>query len=253
MTNSVILYRIEARRLAAKYSWRLLTEAEWAEAAQGEDPTAADERSARLACLIVYARALHAACQDPAYQDQAYRELYDYLLPIAYSRDSDLAQDAAQEALYLVLRSFRDPDRAQCRDPGIFLIFAYNKLRDALKHLWRLYRETGDEVESRQGQIPGQGPSLEEVVIQREWMAYLYERLAQVVFDGLKQLWRGKRSPHGQLSAAIYTYLDEVDDPVIARQLRIKPESVAGARSRGLDKLGEYLRTRMALDQGGYA
>ena len=131
-----ITYRTAVRGLVARFRWGLLTESAWIAAARQINPEPEDDKAARRVCLTVYSRNLHEACQDRRRQDQAYRELFDYLYPQAYARDAGLAFEAAQEAIVLVYRSFTEPKLAKCQQPETFLCFAQGKLRDAFKRLY---------------------------------------------------------------------------------------------------------------------
>ena len=263
------LYRTEARRLIAQFNWHLLAEREWAEAARQVNPTPADERVTRRACLTVYSQCLYEACQDRARQDQAYGELYDYLWPQACAGDPELANEAAQGAIVLVFEAFCSNDPAkQPRAAATFLRFAQLKLRDALKQERRSRRKAQREVlpdygEDRDGpedwlvQIPDTELPPHEQVLREEteaeraqWISTTVQHVARQVLACLEELWKRSRLHH-QLSTVIITFMDRVHDAEIATRLEKTPTNVQVLRSRGLDKLRQCLRIRLALGEGG--
>lgn len=277
-------YASTINRLAAQYGWRMLPPVDWAAAACQLDPAPVDERAARRACLSVYARTLFEACQDPARQEQAYRELYDYLCMQAAYRGPHLACDFAQEAILLILRSFHEEGRARCSRPEAFLLFARFKLWDAISRVRRFSDEGGrstslsdlaydeddeEAVDSRL--VPPRPQPLDDLLVkERLARARASVRLVALeVLDGLHVLWSKPKPPRRQLVAAILAHLDEAPDPVIARRLlafdardssfsdtapaptRAQIENVQVLRSLGLDKLRAVLQTRLDLSSGG--
>ncbi len=279
-----VSYTSTISRLTSQYGWRMLPAVEWAAAASQLDPAPVDERAARRACLSVYARTLYEACQDPSRQEQAYRELYDYLCVQAAYRGPHLACDFAQEAIILVFRSFHEEGRAQCSRPEAFLLFARFKLWDAIKRVRRFSDEGGrstpmsdlmrdeDEEEPMSGHgAPPRPEPLEDLLVnERLTQARSIVRLVALeVLDGLLVLWSKPKPPRRQLVAAILTHLDEAPDSDIARRLlafdarassfgdaapaptRAQIENVQVLRSLGLDKLRAVLQSRLDLSSGG--
>lgn len=287
-----VAYASTISRLSSQFGWRLLPAADWATAACLLDPTPADEPAERRACLSVYARVLFEACQDPARQEQAYRELYDYLcVHAAYRGGSHLACDFAQEAILLILRSFREDERARCSRPEAFLLFAKFKLWDAIQHVRRFSTENGktltmseltpgeddeDPAERRLPPDPRLQPLERLIIDERLDRARASVRLVALeVLNCLCILWAKPKPPRRQLVAAILTHLDEAPDPVIAQRLlcfnpldssfgvgnvrsddSVMPshaqiENVQVLRSLGLNKLRAALQSRMDLSPGG--
>jgi len=241
------------RRLAQQYQWQFLTESAWVQAALAIDPAPVDAKMARRACLTVYSQVLYQACQDPACWEQAYRELYDYLWPQAQYKAPHLANDAAQIAIELIFRSFRDPNLAKCNNPKTFLYFAQFKLRDAFSRLRKQPDQRHDVVDfsldwsgnpdDPLGQLPDPALTPEEQVVEEEtnqaraqWRASAIQRIACQVLRCLSQLWLKKRLQK-QLKALIITFLDGLDDLAIAARLETTHTNVQVLRSRGLDKL----------------
>lgn len=259
-SSSVSRYQSSCQQLARRYEWRLLDLQTWSARAAQSNPAATDEQKIRHASLRVYAQSLHRACLDPALREQAYGELYNYLLARAYWRDPDLASDAAQEAIILVQRSFADADLTPCRKPSGFLYFADMKVKDALKMLRRRYRVkeevpesdlTGSEDESSPiSRTPdSENPPLGQILEgeEEQWRQETMRSIALEVLDCLDNMWGSKRL-HSQLTAVIVTYIDRRDDEEIAQQLETTPKNVEVLRSRGLDNVRKRLRDSLEIE-----
>lgn len=266
-------HRLAAQRLSAQFDWRLLTIPDWAAAACAIDPAPADDKAARNACLSVYSRALHEACQDKKRQEQAYGELHRYLWPQAYHRDPELAADAAQLALLRIFEAMQSPDPARGPQTGIlFLRFSQYILWQAIRDERRQRLMTPRLISLDQpvsvdadqvtlgDLIPDEGSLPEERIIEGEeikahaarlrWSRAASPGLAQMVLEALQALWR-TRLEH-QISAVVFTYFDQVGDDAIAARLHTIPKNVQPLRSRGLDKIHAHLNARLANGQGGY-
>lgn len=256
-------YRTALRSLVARFRWGLLTESAWIAAARQINPEPEDVKAARRACLTVYSRTLHEACQDRKRHNQAYGELFDYLYPQAYARDANLAFEAAQDAIVLVYRSFAEPKLKKCQQPDAFLFFAQGKLRDAFSRIWRgphgRTREpwpdsTGDDDDG--APYPklraGERTPLDDV-LQGEsarWLAVAMMRVASIILECLVLLWEtvGWRR---QLAAVIITFMDRLDDATIAQALKVDRSNVQTLRLRGLACLRTCLLPRLPVELRG--
>lgn len=245
--------RSEAERLARQFNWRLLTPAEWAEAANALDPAPTDHQAARRACLSVYSRVLFEACQDPTRWNQAYRELYDYLWPQAAARSPAHANELAQGAIVRVFEAFQASQPSQRPLSGAtFLRFAQLKLREAVRECCK-----EPEEDHRLQRLADPSPPPDDQIIAREdharrasWIAQAQPYAAGQVLACLRDLWRRSRRLHRQLTTVILTYMDCCTDSEIARLLGTSPVNVQPLRSRGLDHLGECLRTQLNKELG---
>jgi len=263
MTTSITPFQQQTRRLAAQYHWGLLTESAWIAAARQINPEPEDERAARRACLTVYSRVLYDACQDRRRQDQAYRELYDYLYPQALARDAGLAYEATQDAIVLVFRSFAEPKLKKCRIPEAFLFFAQGKLRDAFT---RLIQKHGGKDDTVSIEEPGDGdqedgryrydlcdphtPGSEIENDEREaWIKAMILVVAEAVLHCLQTLWREYRLRR-QVETLALTFMDRMADERIAARLRKTKGAVQLLRTHALDNLRTCLDLRLPLSWG---
>ena len=257
-------YQAALRSLAARFRWGLLTESAWIAAAGQINPNPMDARAARQACLTVYSRVLYEACQDRGRQDQAYRELFDYLYPQAYARDAGLAFEAAQEAIVLVYRSFTEPKLAKCQQPETFLCFAQGKLRDAFKRLYYARKQENQNVsldsppdDDDQGdgyrlpgpahQISGAEPPDDE---REQWLTAVVYRVAERVLHCLRTLWQ-QRPLRTQVQILLLTFMDRTADAQIAAQLHKTTTAIQSLRTRALDRLCVCLNLHLPLSWGG--
>lgn len=256
-------YQTACRSLAARFRWGLLTESAWIAAARQVNPEPEDEKAARRACLTVYAHVLYDACQDRRRQEQAYRELYDYLYPHAFARDASLACEAAQDAIVLVFRSFAEPDLAKCRLPEAFLFFAQGKLRDAFTRLIRKRRGKDDTVSIEE---PGDSdqedgryrydfcdprtPGSEIENDEREaWIKATVRVVAEAVLHCLRTLW-GEHRLRRQVETMLLTFMDRMADERIAARLRKTKGAIQLLRTHALDNLRTCLDLRLPLSWG---
>ncbi|WP_423223578.1 hypothetical protein [Candidatus Amarolinea aalborgensis] len=257
-------YRTALRSLVARFRWGLLTESAWIAAARQINPEPGDDRAARRACLTIYSRTLHEACQDRGRQDQAYRELFDYLYPQAFARDANIAFEATQDAIGLAYRSFTEQKLTKCQQPEAFLCFAQDKLRDAFKRIYqRRKRENGNvSLDSPSGdddqgdgstlpepahQMPGPEPPDSE---REEWVAAMVYRVAERVLHCLGTLWQ-QRSLNMQVRILLLTFMDRAADAQIAAQLHKTTTAIHSLRTRALDKLRVCLNLHLPLSWGG--
>lgn len=266
-------HHLAAQRLSAQFGWRLLTIPAWAAAAYEIDPTPADNKAARNACLTVYSRALYEACLNKKRQEQAYGELHGYLWPQAYHRDSDLAADATQLALLKVFEALQSPGSNRGPQSDIaFLRFCQYMLCQAIRDERRqrllargriISLDESPPGEAAEGEtwgekIPDPSPSPEKTVVATEAVAVyqrqvdaVLPRLPRTVLESLQTLWKN-RLEH-QISAVVFTYFDQAGDDAIAAHLHTNAKNVQPLRSRGLDKVRAELNARLAYGQGDYA
>lgn len=264
-------HHLAAQRLAAQFGWRLLAISDWAAAACQIDPAPADDKTARNACLTVYSQALYEACQDKNRQEQAYGELHRYLWPQAYHRDPDLAADALQTTLIKIFEVLQAPNPTRGPQADVvFLRFSQIKLLQAIRDerrrrliggrvisLDQPVVDNAEQVSTLADLIADESLSQEERIIADEdratrqrWLAAAFPRLARMVVESLQKLWTNRRKR--QITVVVYTYFGQVDDDAIAARLHTTRKNVQPLRSRGLDKIRNQLRTRLAYNQGGY-
>lgn len=260
-----LTYQAAVRNLAARFRWGLLTESAWIAAAQKINPEPENDKAARRACLTVYSRTLHAACQDRRRQNRAYRELYDYLFPQAYARDRSLAREATHDAITLVFRSFTEPKLAKCRIPEAFLFFALGKLRDAIKRIY--YERNGergnvplddlvdDDYQGGDYWLPASPaphtPESDLLDDDRElWIKAMVLSVAESVLRCLQTLWEEGRL-HKQVETILLTFMDRMTDEQIAAKLRKTKGAVQLLRTHALDNLRACLDLRIPLSWGG--
>lgn len=265
-------HHLAAQRLAAQFGWHLLAIPDWVAAACQIDPAPADDKAARNACLTVYSQALYGACQDKNRQEQAYSELHHYLWPQAYHRDPELAADALQITLIKIFEGLQasDPTRGPQADV-VFLRFSQIKLLQAIRDerrrrliggrvisLDQPVMDDAEQVSTLADLLADASPSQEERIIadedratRRRWLDAASPRLASMVIESLQDLWTNRLKR--QISAVVFTYLDQADDAAIAVRLNTKSKNIQPLRSRGLDKVREQLHTRRVYGQGGPA
>ena len=248
-----------ARAWAEQHNWSLVTEQEWVKRAQAIEPTPKSEEAARKVCFTVYCEVLYYACQDSQLRQQAYRELYDYLWLLAYPRVGEtLVNEAAQDAIVLVFRSFED-DIQSCREPRAFLNFAYWQLTAAISTLRRPNIQEGlikeaEQLNDKTHKINERQESVDKPLLQKEreaWLEQLRCHIALKVLHCLVQLWQ-RKGIRRQLTAVILAFMDYADDQTIAHYLQAASvKSIEPLRSRGLDKLQQCLQPQLAASNWG--
>jgi RNA polymerase sigma factor (sigma-70 family) len=212
------------RQLCVAYQWALLSEDELVARvrhAASRDPGATLEYHTR----DQYSRALWAACggSDHEHKARAYAELQRFLYRAAYNRRPELADDAVQRALELVLRQ-----HARCREPGAFLTFALNKLRQAL-------REESDRADAASASdIPADTAAPDATPEQQE-----QRELVEALVGALSRL-----PDERQRQVVVRKFVDGARDDVIAAQLQITPNLVRVLRNRGLHRMREDVGLR---------
>ena len=122
------------RSLLARHGWQLI-EHEAFVARLSEVYARGVASSPQRAAIHLYTLTLYAACsgkEGAQRQEIAYQELFDYLRRSALHRYGDLADDASQLAIERIFTHF-----GRCRQPGAFLAWAFQQLRDAVRTLRR--------------------------------------------------------------------------------------------------------------------
>lgn len=188
------------------------------------------------AVVHAYSHALYAACsgsEGDQRRERGYTELFRYLYAIARQRYPDVAEDATQHALERLYCGFE-----MCRQPGAFLAFALQHLRNAVRSIRRQNDQPLQSLDASLG--PGQ-PGLRdllpdggqfdaaEAVITHEQQC----RLAQLAEDF------GRRHPRaGQQFAALWLkYIEGLDETAISLRLGKPIRSVYVLRARAIEKL----------------
>lgn len=229
------------RELMEDNDWQLLSEDVFVTAVLVRIPPEQTIEPAllRKLCINTYCReALHPAClgtQGPQKRKRGFEELATYLYRLAYRAWPQVAEDAAQEALVMIYQKAE-----RCRNPGAFLAFAIQQLRDAARKLRKAQtRELSlDELLEQDfyadlpagagvGTIDEEGP--EEAV--------LYDDLRRLVAAGIKRVRQENPRASRQLDAVWLRYFRELSNEEIAGLLDTTPANVSVLINRGLKKL----------------
>jgi len=237
-----------ARQLGGRFGWRLLADADWADQAAGIC-TATTEKDAFQACLNVYSRALYDACcnaQDAAHQKQAYTELHYYLFQKAqWLCPDDWVEEAAQTTLAQIFEKI-----GQCRDPGAFLLWAWNWLRAAIKKISRPYQyeiQMPDRKDDDSWDDDARGDDLQDDA------AWIVDEIARLfdepqVIDDLRdcitQALQQNPGARRQMCALLWKYFDEYSAQKIATILNTTVGAVYRLRNSALKKLRECMERK---------
>jgi RNA polymerase sigma factor (sigma-70 family) len=224
---------IVVARIVQAHGWQLLEPSELVRRTL-EQPYASTADRLESAVIGAYCVAMHAACsgtEGSARQNRAYDELARYLYSLTFTRFADLRpdvrEDVTQSALERIFKSFE-----RCREPVAFLAFAGLHLLDAARparrHIFRpiesLEQAIGESDDTLGAQLWDSQPDPVERVLVAERRAAI-ERLLQEILVA-----------HPRASQQIVilrmTWLDDLDDPAISRQLDVSLSSVYVARSR---------------------
>lgn len=235
--------------LLARHEWQLLDQETFVQRALRllADDSAAD---APRAATHIYCHALYTACsgaEGPERQNLAYTELFRYLYESARRRSHDQAAEIAQLAIERIFVSF---DR--CYQPGTFLAFAFQHLRDAARSLQRqeqrqpqsLDAPTSSGQESLGAQIADQHqPELSVKLIADE--------LRQRFQDTLARFLRTHPRAAQQIAALQLKYIDGLDDDIIGQRLGVSVNNVYVLRSRAIKRLqSDQLWQALAIELG---
>jgi RNA polymerase sigma factor (sigma-70 family) len=226
--------RAAVATLQARHGWQLLDQASFAQRALEllANGSAAD---AQRAALHVYCHALYAACsgiEGAERQNLAYGELFRYLYDIARRRYPQLAAEAAQQGIERVFLAF---DR--CHEPGTFLAFAFQQLRDAARAIQRQEQRQPHSLDAPSGEAEPLGyyvadqqhPELSLMVIADE----LRQRFKALVAAFLQAHPRAEQ----QIAALQLKYIEGLDDTTISQRLGVSVSSVYVLRSRAIKRL----------------
>jgi RNA polymerase sigma factor (sigma-70 family) len=241
------------RKLMEDNDWRLLSEGVFVEAVLERITPGhtVEPEQLRKWCINTYCRdALYPAClgeQGLQRQERAFTELAMYLHRLAYWRWPQVAEDAVQEALLII---YKKVDR--CRNPGAFLAFAIQQLRDAARKSMRVETRTLslDDLLERDlyGNISadeGVG-SMEEEGVEK---AVLYADLRRQFVTLIEDMRLENPRAHRQLDAVWLRYFRELSNEEIATVLETTPEEVSVLISRGLKKLRGDKRLRELAEE----
>jgi RNA polymerase sigma factor (sigma-70 family) len=230
------------RELMADHDWRLLPEEVFVSAVLNRLPAQQmiESEPLRKWCINTYCQhALHPAClgtHGPQKRKRAFEELATYLYRLAYSTWPQVAEDATQEALIMIY------DKVEhCHNPGAFLAFAIQQLRDAARKYTRV-EASADSLDVLLEQdiyadMPADaglgtvGEGVEETA--------LYADLRREVAARIKEVQQQNPKARRQLDAVGLRYFRELSNAEIAAALETTPENVAVLINRGLNKLRE--------------
>ncbi len=233
-------YRM-AQALIVRYGWGLLSVEELAESIANSRNAEAVSVQSEERALRCYAVVLFQACHqggDDKRQTLAYVEVHRFLYRAAYKRWSDLPQetieDVVQQALLLV---YEQIDR--CSNPESFLSFAFWKLRQAAKGVFRRQDTRDDPGEDEFSSVPDR-TELTDVQLQAEQR----ERI-KALLDAINRL-------PDERSRRIYLLkLDGNSDSEIGEQLGITANYVRVLRNHAKKRLqqDEILRRYIEDDR----
>jgi RNA polymerase sigma factor (sigma-70 family) len=207
-------------RLQQTYGWKLLEEHELVALVMATAPPDATPRILEQIARDRYSRVLWEMCRQSAAADcreQAYAELQRYLYRAAYNRRPELAAEAVQRALELIVAQVE-----YCRHPGAFLTFALNKLRHAL----------GEETKWVERLAPAEPPP--EPPADDDPLALSVEQyeLTRVLIEAIERL----ADPRQRLVLTL-KFFGSLDDGQIGTRLAITPNLVRVLRFRALARL----------------
>lgn len=227
--------REAVRGLLARYGWRLLDQETFVQRAL--ELVAGDVViDAQRAAIHSYCHALHLACsgaEGAERQNLAYSEVFRYLYDSARRRYPDYASEAAQLAIERVFLMFE-----RCREPGTFLAFAFQQLRDAARSIQRQEQRQPQSLDAPRGNgqealgtyvADERQPELSVSVIAEE----LRQRFKEIISGFLRAHPRAAQ----QIAALQLKYIDGLDDVAIGQRLGVSVSSVYVLRSRAIKRL----------------
>ncbi len=241
--------RSAAEGLLARHGWQLLDAAMLAQRTL-DDLLSGSAVDPQRAAMHSYCQALYAACsgaEGADRQNQGYAELFRYLYDSARHR---YPQDAAEIAQLAIERIFLAFER--CYEPGTFLAFAFQQLRDAARTIQREHQQRPESLEAPigDGKEPlsaylsnERQPEPGIIVIAEE----LRLRFKQLVATFLREHPRAAQ----QIAALQLKYINGLDDLTISRRLGVPVNSVYVLRSRAIKRLqGEQCWRELAAELG---
>jgi RNA polymerase sigma factor (sigma-70 family) len=234
--------------LRARYDWRLLDDEEFVRQTMEHVQSGVASDPYRAA-THAYSLALYRACsgyEGDARQELGYAELFRYLYNIAYHRYFDHCDDVTQQAVERIFTSFE-----RCRQPGAFLAFAFQHLRDTVRTLRRqqsrapqsLDEMIGEEQNAQEVLLPDPRIGLlEQVIAQEQWSS-----VKQIVENFLRDHPRSRK----QLTALLLKYVAGMDDQAISEAMGMPIQNVYVLRSRAIKKLKQETSWRMLASELG--
>lgn len=245
-----------AKQVIGEFNWHLLSEAELAQRA-AEVLAQTPGLSPRRACQNIYSVVLCESCRDSdrCRQEQAYTELHTYLYRIAYHRWPEIAEDAAQEAIWLVFR-----DIAKVKKPGAFLYFAWCKLLHAIQRVkpdprqignlpaedlvpWRQpenYLE-GDKRVAKSNRTASPDAPFPWDGSAGYWTDSINDDLADKLWNCLRSIWTEHPRARDQIRAFMWKHYDDLSEAEICQRLNQTPAQVQVLRSRAKRSLRKCL------------
>lgn len=219
--------------LLARYDWRLLDRETFVQRALGlvASDIVAD---AQRAAIHSYCHALYAACsgaEGAERQNLAYTELFRYLYDSARRRYPEYAVEVAQLAIERVFLSFE-----RCHEPGTFLAFAFQQLRDAARSIQRQEQRRPQSLDAPRSN--GQESLGTYVADERlPELTVIAEELRQRFKEIIKEFLRVHPRAAQQIAALQLKYIDGLDDTAISHRLGVSVNSVYVLRSRAIKRL----------------
>jgi RNA polymerase sigma factor (sigma-70 family) len=247
------------RELIVEYDWRLLTEDAFVKTVLERIPPEGSNEPEQLRkwCINTYCQqALHPACLGALgkqEQKRAFEELATYLYRLACWKWHQVADESVQEAL---VRVYERVD--QCRNPGAFLAFAIQLLRDAARKCMMaetralsldelLEQDFYGDISADKAVGMAEEKGVEEIA--------LYADLKRQVAARIKQVRQQNPRAHRQLDAVWLRHFRELSNAEIAEVLKTTPENVSVLINRGMEKLrrdkGLYDLVKEILCQSG--
>lgn len=228
------------RELIEDNGWLLLPEDVFIEAVLVHAPReqTMDPESLRKWCINTYCRqALYPAClgtQGRYKRKRGFRELAAYLHRVALRAWPEVAEDATQESIIMVYEKV-----THCRNPGTFLAFAIQQLRDAARKFMKAKtREDSLDALLEQdfyGDVAADaGVGVVEEAVEE---TVLYADLRREVVARIEKVRQQNPRARRQLDAVWLRYFRELNNEEIATVLKTRPENVSVLISRGLEKL----------------
>lgn len=214
--------------LVEKYEWALLPEAELVELVLTAVPTETLPTNLEKLARNQYTRVMYEACRqttDLGRRERAFQELFRFLYRAAYNYWPDLVEVVTQRALMLVYQQLD-----HCYNPGTFLGFAFNKLRQAVTEELRARKKMDlslDEIQPDKIEVESPQTPFSQV-----------EQL-QVLIEAIKNL-RNER----EQKVILWKFFDGLSDEEIAERLGITASYVLKLRYDGLARLRQDSQLR---------
>lgn len=202
------------------------------------------------AAMWTYSCALYDACsgmEGKERQELAYAELFRQLYDRAFWHYRTICADVTQQAIERIFARFE-----HVRQPGTFLAFAFQQLRDAARAMQRAEKSPTISLESPVGEgkdtlgmlladldqrDPGQQLLVEEQRLQLE----------KLIKEFMQRHPRAKQ----QMAALLLKHLEGLDEEAISQRLGKPPSSIYVLRHRAIQKIKQMPTWRaFALELG---